>query len=337
MRKILIFAVAITLIPSTLAAEPVTLANDEWPPFILEGERQGTAEKLVCEAMQRSGHPCVVQVADWEVVLEKARSGAIDGIAAAWRSPDREGYLMFSEPYLTNRIVPVVKNDFDAYIKSAADLEGLRVALVTDYAYGDEISTGSKGFEAIQSRNSGEALQMVRQGKADVALVDELVARNNLESADFSDLTALRTVLAFRSLHFAVSRKHPDAEKIMEDFHRAYRSMLSDGTVNEVLDVNWLATDFGQVGNYSVVMRSGVDLDELSNPGKEGSMYALDESDYQWMRQRNVDTSGVKYQVDGKSYSSLQSALNNVFGEDMVCEHKEFSSTFDCSRLFKNR
>jgi polar amino acid transport system substrate-binding protein len=323
--------------PTAWAAGPVTLANDEWPPFILGDGQQGKAEKLVCEALERSGRACTVNVEDWEEVLNKARTGEIHGIAAAWRNPDRETYLLFSEPYLTNRIVPVVRPDFDAFIKSAADLRDLRVALVTDYAYGDEIAAAAASFETVPSRSSAEALAHVREGRANVALVDELVARDHLDVAQVNDLTALGTVLAFRSLHFAMSRQHPEAEEILADFHRAYEVMLSDGTVNDILEVDWLATDFGQPGNVSVVMRSGVSLDDLANPTEDGSMYALDQSEYEWMGQRNQDTSRIEYQVEGKSYSSLQSALNNVFGEQTVCEHQEYSSTFDCSNLFKSR
>ena len=325
------------LLPAAWAAEAVTLANDEWPPFILAEGQQGKAERLVCEALERSGHACTVNIEEWETVLSKARTGEIDGIAAAWRNPDREAYLLFSEPYLTNRIIPVVRPDFDGFIKSAADLRDLRVALVTDYAYGDEIAAAAESFEAVTSRSSAEALAHVRQGRADLALVDELVARDHLDAAETTDLTALGTVLAFRSLHFAVSRQHPDAEEILADFHRAYEVMLSDGTVNEILEVDWIATDFGQPGTVSVVMRSGVSLDDLANPTEEGSMYALDQSEYEWMGQRKTDDSRVKYQVEGKSYSSLQSALNNVFGEKTVCEHQEYSSTFDCTNLFKSR
>jgi hypothetical protein len=36
-----------------------------------------------------------------------------------------------------------------------------------------------------------------------------------------------------------------------------------------------------------------------------------------------------------KNLLCLQGALNSVFGEEIGCEHKEFSSEFDCSDLFK--
>ena len=328
---------AALLPPPGRAAAPVTLANDEWPPFILANGQQGKAERLVCGALERSGHACTVKVEDWEVVLEQARQGTIDGIAAAWRDSEREAYLLFSEPYLTNRIVPVVSADFDEFIRSADDLEGLRVALVTDYAYGDEIAARAQRFETVAAKNSADALDRVRLGQADAALVDELVARDLLSAPGFERLTSLRTVLAYRSLHFAVSRTHPDAREILADFHRAYEVMLSDGAVNEILEVDWLASDFGQPGNVSVVMRSGVSLDDLDNPTEPGSMYALGQSDYEWTGQSDFDPSRAKYQVEGESYSSLQSALNEVFGKQAVCEHQEYSSTFDCSNLLKNR
>lgn len=317
------------------AAEPVRLANDEWPPFILADDQKGKSERLVCGALERSGRACSVAIEDWETVLEQARNGEIDGIAAAWRNPEREAYLLFSEPYLTNRIVPVVRTDFGVRIRSAADLEGLRVALVTDYAYGDEISAREPQFETVPATGPADALERVRRGQADAALVDELVARSLLDTPEAGGLTSLRSVLAYRSLHFAVSRAHPEAEQILADFHGAYEAMLADGTVNEILEVDWLATDFGAPGNVSVIMRSGVSLDDLDNPAEEGSMYALDQSEYEWMGGRDVDKSRVKYQVEGESYSSLQSALNDVFGKQTVCEHKAYSSTFDCSNLLK--
>jgi polar amino acid transport system substrate-binding protein len=316
------------------ANESLVLSNDAWPPFILEGEERGTAEKLVCQALERSGWTCTVRVDDWEDVLEAAKSGTIDGIAAAWRNPDRETYLLFSEPYLTNRIVPVIDSNKPAIVETVSDLTGLRVALVADYAYGDEIEAMGAEFDAVKTKNTMEAILAVRDGRADLALVDELVARDVLERSETPGIRATDTVLAFRSLHFAVPHEHPRAEEIIADFHRAYELMLNEGAVNEILNIDWLATDFGHHGQIDLVMRSGVSLDELSNPTEEGSVYALERSEYQLMRQSDLDPARVNYQAGGNSHTSLQSALNSVFGKD-VCKHKEYSSEFDCTNLFK--
>ncbi len=112
--------------------------------------------------------------------------------------------------------------------------------------------------------------------------------------------------------------------------------MLAESTdSNEILKVDWLATDFGQPGRMSVVLRSGVSLDDLSPPSNDGEVYALEGSEFDLTRERSLDPSRVNYQVEGKSYSSLQSALDNVFGKDSVCKHKNFTSQFDCSDIFK--
>jgi polar amino acid transport system substrate-binding protein len=336
-KKFILVLIAIFLFSTAEAKDPLVLSNDSWPPFIIEGSEQGTAEMLVCQALERSGWPCTVKVSDWESVLSEARIGAIDGIAAAWRTPDRESYLLFSEPYLTNRIVPVVNSKQPADVKSITDLAGLRVAMVATYAYGDEIVAAAPGFEVIKAKNSREAIKDVRNGTADVALVDELVARHELNTSEVAGVTVTDSVLALRSLHFAVSRQHPLAEAIIDDFHRAYKLMLADGSVNEILKVDWLATDFGQSGKVDVVLRSGVSLDDLSYPSNDSSVYALENSEYQLVRHGDLESSRVNYQVEGKSYSSLQSALDTVFGKDTVCKHKNFTSQFDCSDLFKKR
>jgi polar amino acid transport system substrate-binding protein len=337
LKQFVLILIAISLSSVTQANEPLLLSNDAWPPFIIEGNEQGTSEMLVCQALERSGWPCSVQVKDWETVLDEARTGAIDGIAAAWRNQEREQYLLFSEPYLTNRIVPVVNRKDPAEISSTTDLAGLRVALVSNYAYGDEIMAAAPSFEVIPAKNSHEAIGFVRSGKADMALVDELVARDEQDNSLMEGLVATNAVLAFRDLHFAVSRQHPQAEVIIEDFQRAYKLMLADGTVNEILNVDWLATDFGQSGNLNVVLRSGVNLDNLAPPTNDGEVFALEASEYDLMRQRNLDPSRVNYQVEGKSYSSLQSAMDEVFGKDAVCKHKNFTSQLDCSDMFKKR
>lgn len=337
MKNTALVLIAIFLFSPVHAKDPLLLGNDAWPPFIVKGKQQGTAEMLVCQALQRSGWSCSVKVTDFDVVLNEARIGVVDGIAAAWKNPDRETYLLFSEPYLTNRIVPVFNKENPVEIQSISDMAGLRVALVTDYAYGEDISSMKSRFDVVGSKNSLQALRAVRNGEADIALIDELVARDELYKSLMSGLEASDVVLAYRDLHLAVSKQNPHAETIIDDFHRGYKLMLADGTVNDILDVDWLATDFGQAGQMDVVMRSGVSLDDLSNPADQGSVYALESSEYQLMRQRNYDPNRANYQVDGKSYSTLQSALDDVFGKDTVCKHKNYTSQFDCSGIFKNR
>ena len=151
------------------------------------------------------------------------------------------------------------------------------------------------------------------------------------------DVDVINTVLAYRELFFAMSRQHPEAERIISDFQHHYEIMLKDGAVNEALGVDWLAADLGNDGKLDLVLRSSVSFDDLNKPSQKGSTYALNQAQYQMVSQPNVDYSQANYHVDGKPHSSLQSALIEVFGKDVVCEHKEYTSQFDCSKIFKKR
>jgi len=336
--SVIFFAVILyPMISIAEAEQTLVLSNDAWPPYIVEGEKRGTAESLVCQALERSGWQCEVRVDDWDKVLNAARAGTIDGVVAAWRDSDRESFLLFSEPYLSNRIVPVTSNKHPLAIGSVDDLEGLRVTLVKGYAYGDEITSKLAGADVIEARTVAEVLQRLANGDADVALVDELAAMETLKHTGMGDLGIGDSVLAFRDLHFAVSRQNPQAQQIIDDFQRSYELMLADGTVNEILNLDWLATDLGQSGDLSVVMRPGISLDDLSNPTGMNDVYLLQNSEYRRMKKGDLDTSQVKFNIDGTSYDSLQAAMDSVFGKDAVCKHKNFTSTFDCTEIFKQR
>lgn len=337
MRVSLLAVITLFFLPQAMANQDLSLGNDSWPPFIIEGEEQGISEKLVCEALSRAGWTCHVAVKEWEQVLTEAKEGSVDGIAAAWKTPEREQYLLFSDPYMTNRIVPVVAMDGAIHVKTAGDLAGLKVAMVPDYAYGSEIEDALASFTQVPAKGSAAALKAVQDGTADLALVDELVVRTALEGDSYAGILALDAVLAYRELFFAVSRQHPQAEQIIADFHRTFELMLKDGAVNEALGVDWLATDLGNDGKMDLVLSKGISLDDLKDPAAKGSTYALEQSDYRMMKKSDLDLSNMNYQVDGKSHSSLQSALVDVFGKDVVCEHREYTSTLDCSKIFEKR
>jgi ABC-type amino acid transport substrate-binding protein len=311
------------------AADKLILGNSVWPPYITESPDKGTAEALVCEALNRAGWDCSVELDDWQSVLRRSDEGDIDGIAAAWRTPEREQFLMFSNAYLTNRIVPVVSEGSDIDIKDINDLAGYRVAMNSAYAYGSEIEAYTKSFEVVTVEGTGATITALRDGRADIALIDELVAKDLF--GDATDIEVKDTVLTYRELHFAVSREHPQAAEIIDGFHRTFELMLQDGTVNRILNVQWLVTDLGNDGKLDLVLGGNASLEGLSNPLAGESTYALGQTAHNNIRQEGLDTSQLKFQVKGESHSDLNAALNSAFGENTSCRHVDWSSTFKCS------
>ena len=83
-------------------------------------------------------------------------SGPFDGSAAAWKDAEREKALLFSQPYLENRLMLVARRGGDVSAATVADLKGKRVAIVEGYAYrgGDRPVGRDRRAVAFQKRTA---------------------------------------------------------------------------------------------------------------------------------------------------------------------------------------
>jgi polar amino acid transport system substrate-binding protein len=331
MKSVLMLATLLLAAVSLQAQDRLDLGNDPWPPFVIEGEEQGTAERLVCEALVRAGWQCGVRVDEWPVVLEKARTGELDGIAAVWKSPERERFLAFSEPYLTNRMIAVTRSGAGFDVDSLEQLSGMRVALVKDFAYGDDIEAARAHMQEFAVDSDLAGMHAVRLGQAHAAIVDELIARRYLEQGRVDEVELGDTALTFRELHFGVSLAHPHAEEIVQAFNRSFQAMLADGSINEILGLDWLIADIGNDGDLDFVLRDSVSPDQLDDPMLPGSAYAYRQKEQLEFAHPGWQGAGVGYQVNGIEHDSLAAALESAYGRKRVCGYERWSRHIVCS------
>ena len=245
---------------AALAADPgeLKLGSDTWPPFTDTADGQRVAIELVDTALDRAGVSATTSIVDWKEVEAGIRNAKFDGSAAMWRTEKREEYLLFSEPYLENRLVLVGRKGSDVAAARISDLSGKRVAAVGHYAYGDQI-TGAVGVYFISGRNDQDDLDKLLAGDVDYMLVDELVVRYLMtyqKEEVAAKLEIGTTPLARRTLHLAIRRDVPGAEEIIAAFNREIRGMFTDGTYGEILHVGSILIDI-----------DGDGLDELVTVG----------------------------------------------------------------------
>lgn len=291
------------MVATPLLAErkTVNLGNEPWPPYVLTGDDKGTAELIVCEALDRAGWDCDIKLDEWEKTLQQASAGELDGIAAVWHTPQRAESLLFSRSYLTNRLVPVYSSGLELNIKEVENLTGLRVVTEVDVAYGDKIMAALEKLRVEQVKGVENTLRAVQNENADVALVDELSARDLLEKPEFKDLQTGQRALAFRELYFAVSKKHPRGAEIIASFNESYQSMLKDGSVNRILDIDWVVTDLKFDGVPDFIHRGG---GSALDAGDSGTVYPVGQKDYQMISQPGFTGSNANFQVTGAGHDS---------------------------------
>ncbi len=255
-RIAFLVAVVSALLPAHAADQgELRLASDTWPPFTDRPGNHRIALEVVHTALERAGIDATTTVVEWREVERGIRQGSFDGSAAMWRSETRERDLLFSDPYLENRLVLVGRKGSDVAATKISDLGGKRVAAVGQYAYGEEIDS-AQGVLFISGRNDQESLDRLLTGEVDYMLVDALVALYLLTNQPQEAAATLEfgtTPLARRTLHFVVRRDVAGAEEVIEAFNTELRGMLTDGTFAEILHLGWIQVDVDGDGRDEVV------------------------------------------------------------------------------------
>jgi ABC-type amino acid transport substrate-binding protein len=247
-RRAFAVALLVASLPGlTLAADPAALhlASDTWPPFTDVQDGRRVAIQLVLTALDRAGFSAETTIVDWKDVEAGIRDATFDGSAAMWLTDKREETLLFSDPYMENRLVLVGRKGGDVAATKISDLAGKRVAAVGRYAYGEEIK-GAVGVYFINTRNDQESLEKLLAGDVEYMLVDELVVRYLMtyqKEEAAAKLEIGTTPLARRTLHFALRRDVPGVEEIIAAFNLEIQSMFTDGTYGTILQVGSILVD----------------------------------------------------------------------------------------------
>ena len=87
----------------TAQATELSLASDVWPPFTDTFKQTRFAIDIVHSALERAGIKAETEILDEWTVPADIKDGKFDGSGAIWKTPERENYLIYSQPYLENR------------------------------------------------------------------------------------------------------------------------------------------------------------------------------------------------------------------------------------------
>jgi polar amino acid transport system substrate-binding protein len=220
------------------------LVSTAWPPFTNAAGLPRFALDLVENALGRTGLTVNTTIVDAPQFTASLLSHQFDGSAAAWKDAARERALVFSQPYLENRLVLVGRRGADVSAQTLADLGGRRVAIVEGYAYGDVIELAGPIF--IRTRSEEESLTQLLKGAVDYTLIDELVVHYIVASYPEQSRTRLQigpTALLTRPLHLVISARRLDAASIVARFNAELRGMIADRTYHRLLHVDWIRAD----------------------------------------------------------------------------------------------
>lgn len=220
-------------------ASALTIVAKEEAPFIsrkLPG--QGLSATIVKTAMARAGYSATFAFETWPRAYEGAAIGVYDVIGSIWYTEERAREFNFSDPYLVHEIKFIKRRvDRDIKFDSLDDLDGLVIGTLEGYAY-DDAFLESRRFIKVPQNFLLQNLLKLSVGEIDLTLDEErkiLYQLNEFMKSSIQDLEILPKPLSRRGTHIAVSRSHPDHEKIIDAFNRAIQAMKADGSYEKII------------------------------------------------------------------------------------------------------
>ena len=218
--------------------------DDSFPPMGFRDENNeivGYDIDLATEVAKRLGVELTAQPIDWKAKEQELATGNIDCIWNGFTiTPERTAALLFSEPYLDNAQVVVVRADGE--IRSLQNLEGKRVAL----------QAGSSALLALESvpeiKNSlAEVVELgdnltafmeLNQYSVDAVILDEVVARYNIEKSSYP-FVVLSDTLSTEQYGIGFRKGDQGLRDAVQD---ALNSMAEDGTTAKIT-AKWFGTE----------------------------------------------------------------------------------------------
>ncbi len=296
MKKLLLLFFTLPVLCLYSQGQNINLAAEIWPPFSdVKGEK-GFALELVREGLLRGGVEMELTIIEFDAVMDGINSHTFQGSPTLWKTADRENYLLYSEPYLENRLILVGRKGSDVSAKSLKELKDKRIAIISGYAYGTSVYSTLDAI-LIPGKNDQENLEKLLTFKTDYMLVDELLI-SYLLTYQLNDISRFleigKEAFLVQPLHLAILKSLPDAQKIIDDFNNNISAMMSDGTYNKILELNWIQSDIDGDGVLELVLHG-------DSAGQNAPV-----SYYKLMSATSMTEDSNRYYIDGKVYDGWQ-------------------------------
>ena len=214
----------------------------EFPPYGYvgdDGKYTGVDLDLAKEVCARQGWEFQAEPIDWDAKDALLNAGTINCIWNGFTIEGREGKYAFSDPYMRNAQVLVVKANSD--VKTLADLAGKHVMTQTDSAGLDVLTDEEGDYAAIAKTFAGGApetlgdynniFMQLESGAVDAVVCDLSVAARQLAAKP----DAFKQVEELNAETFGVGFKLGN-EDMAKKVSTSLKEMYADGTVAKVLE-----------------------------------------------------------------------------------------------------
>lgn len=187
----------------------------------------------------------------YSALLDGARNGEVDMVFAASTTPEREKFLLFTQPYtfLANKIF--VRKTDQGY-ESLDELAGKTVAVIRGTAMAEHIEQFYPSIKPLELRSAKDVVLAVSAGNADAAVSVVASAWWHIKAAGISNLDVSGDANFSYAVRFATRKDLPLLTSVLEKGLYAISDQERDA-----IHRRWLHPELSSLINKDVVIRYG--------------------------------------------------------------------------------
>lgn len=229
------------LLPVMAMAETLTAVGDPWPPFLDPSQaKQGVATEIAQAAFATQGYHVELKFMPWQRAIDGVSHGEFDILIGTWKTPEREGFLEFSEPYAVNDLKFIKRKGDSFEFTDLNSLSGKKIGIVRGYGY-SEAFLQANNFKREETPTLISNLLKLVNKRIDLTLEDELDARNIISKEQPELLDAIEFVsppISSNGLHVSAGLKNPKHAAIIAAFNKGFAIIKANGQLAEILKHN---------------------------------------------------------------------------------------------------
>lgn len=231
------------LLPCIAPAETlVMLSSTHTPPkhFQEDGVCKGYAVDLGKAILSQAGFDPEVRCYPWRRAIVEGEDGHGIMVPAFSRSPEREALFLYSLPVHDDSVVIVQAAERPFTYHSPADLAGKRIGINRGATFTPEFNLQRPKMLINEDAGPEIRLRMLLADRIDAAIISggSKAVRYNASKLKIpmKQLRILPKPMLVDHNYFAISRKHPQAEAIIQRVNMAIQRMKANGSLSRLLD-----------------------------------------------------------------------------------------------------
>jgi len=235
-----IMALALT---SVARADTVRLVTLEFPPYQYEanGGADGIVVRILTEAFTELDKDITIEVLPWKRALYSVETGDADAIFTAYKTPERETFLDYSQTVLMPQVVSVwVKKGSDiGYDGTLESMSNTSIGLVDGISYGTKVDEAIKNGVLTNldyAPESANNIQKLLGGRIDAVIMNKYGAMHHASQlASLDEVEELQPEISSVPSYIAFSKAN-NLAGLRDDLDGVLQKMIENGDYQATID-----------------------------------------------------------------------------------------------------